>query len=44
MSTKVFLSLSHADAQFVRDVRKRLPIGLAYFYEESFSTGELSWS
>lgn len=40
MSAKVFLSLSYVDADFVRLVRSRLPIGLAYFYEESFANGE----
>lgn len=41
MSTKVFLSLSYVDRAFVRQVRARLPAGLAYFYEESFENGEL---
>lgn len=41
MTTKVFLSLSYIDAGFVREVRDRLPHGVAYFYEESFNTGEL---
>ena len=41
MSTKVFLSLSHVDHDFVSQVRSRLPAGLAYFYEESFENGEL---
>jgi tetratricopeptide (TPR) repeat protein len=41
MTTKVFLSLSHTDADFVRQVQTRLPKGLAYFYETSFETGEL---
>ncbi|ESZ06343.1 hypothetical protein X735_31480 [Mesorhizobium sp. L2C085B000] len=41
MAAKVFLSLSHIDRDFVREVAKRLPRGLAYFYEESFDNGEL---
>lgn len=40
MATKVFLSLDHADESFVAEVKKRLPIGLAYFYVESFANGE----
>ncbi|MGJ4897690.1 TIR domain-containing protein [Bradyrhizobium oligotrophicum] len=40
MSTKVFLSLSYVDKEFVAAVRRRLPAGLAYFYEESFSNGK----
>ena len=40
MQAKVFLSLSYVDAKFVADVRKRLPHGLAYFYEDSFENGE----
>lgn len=40
MQARVFLSLSYVDAEFVADVRKRLPYGLAYFYEESFDNGE----
>ena len=40
VQAKVFLSLSYVDAAFVADVRKRLPYGLAYFYEESFDNGE----
>lgn len=41
MSAKVFLSLSYVDRDFVKQVRDRLPVGLAYFYEESFENGEL---
>ena len=41
MSAKVFLSLSYIDRDFVKQVRTRLPAGLAYFYEESFENGEL---
>jgi hypothetical protein len=40
MSAKVFLSLSYIDAKFVAEVRRRLPTGLAYFYEESFANGK----
>lgn len=40
MSARVFLSLSYIDAAFVRDVRSRLPFGLAHFYESSFENGE----
>lgn len=40
MLPKVFLSLSHADADFVRAVHSKLPRGLAHFYEASFNNGE----
>lgn len=40
MTARVFLSLSYVDADFVREVRSRLPIGLAHFYEKSFDNGE----
>jgi hypothetical protein len=40
MASKVFLSLSYVEAQLVRDVRSRLPVGPSYFYEQSFENGE----
>ncbi|WP_187107744.1 toll/interleukin-1 receptor domain-containing protein [Sphingomonas xanthus] len=40
MAAQVFLSLSYVDAEFVADVKKRLPFGLAHFYPESFENGE----
>lgn len=40
MLAKTFLSLSFADVDFVRSVYRKLPRGLAYFYEASFETGE----
>jgi tetratricopeptide (TPR) repeat protein len=40
MGAKVFLSLSFIDQKFVAEVRRRLPTGLAYFYEESFANGQ----
>ncbi|WP_417619588.1 TIR domain-containing protein [Parasphingorhabdus sp.] len=38
---EVFLSLSFVDANFVRQVHDRLPIGVGRFYEKSFDNGEL---
>ena len=43
MAARVFLSLSYVDAELVRDVHSRLPIGLAHFYEESFENGLLEY-
>lgn len=40
MSTKVFLSLSGQDAEYVRRIHRQLPAGVAYFYERSFSNAE----
>lgn len=40
MTAQVFLSLSYVDADLVADVKKRLPYGLAHFYEDSFENGE----
>jgi hypothetical protein len=40
MKTKVFLSLSYTDADFVRSVKSRLPFGVALFYEQSFENFE----
>jgi tetratricopeptide (TPR) repeat protein len=40
-TTKVFLSLSFVDKDFVAQVRQKLPAGVAYFYEASFENGEL---
>jgi tetratricopeptide (TPR) repeat protein len=40
VAAQVFLSLSYVDADFVRNVKSRLPIGLAHFYEDTFENGE----
>lgn len=38
--SSLFLSLSFVDASFVNNVYKRLPHGLARYYEKSFDRGE----
>lgn len=40
MLPKVFLSLSGGDEKFVASVQRSLPDGLAFFYPESFESGE----
>lgn len=40
MTPNVFLSLSGKDVEFAKQVWEALPRGLAYFYQESFETGE----
>ncbi len=40
MTTRVFLSLSFTDVDFVRKVSRRLPRGVANFYERSFERGD----